>query len=167
MTVDAADDFFATGNPLDVVEEVVAANEWPFDRQGDEELSVSVAGSWCDYHLGFSFSPRQGGLQLACAYDIRVPPRRRIDVHTLLAHMNERIWLGHFDLWSEEAVPMFRHAVLTRGGDIPSQMQMEELIEIAITECERFYPAFQFVIWGGKTPAEAIAASMLETVGEA
>jgi len=41
------------------------------------------------------------------------------------------------------------------------------LIEIAITECERFYPAFQFVIWGGKSPAEAIAAAMLETVGEA
>jgi hypothetical protein len=167
MSIDTVDEFVDIGNPLDVVEEIVAANQWPFDRQGDEELSVSVAGSWCDYHLGFSFSPHQGGLQLACAYDMRVPPRRRLDVHTLLASMNERIWLGHFDLWSEEAVPMFRHAVLTRGGEGPSSHQMEELIEIAITECERFYPAFQFVIWGGKSPAEAIAASMLETVGEA
>jgi len=155
------------GNPLDVVEEIVSANQWAFDRQGDDELSVSVGGSWCDYHLGFSFSPAQGGMQLACAYDMRVPPRRRAEVHGLLAQINERIWIGHFDLWSEEAIPMYRHAILTRGGEAPNFVQMEELIEIAITECERFYPAFQFVIWGGKSASEAVAASMLETVGEA
>ena len=44
---------------------------------------------------------------------------------------------------------------------------MEKLIEIALNECERFYPAFQFVIWGGKSPADAMAAAMLETMGEA
>lgn len=167
MSMSSVGDLIDLGNPLDVVEEIVSANQWPFDRQGDEELSVSVAGSWCDYHFGFSFSSFQGGLQLACAYDMRVPARRRADVYTLLAQINERVWLGHFDLWSEDAIPMFRHAVLTRGGSVPNSTQMESLIEIAISECERFYPAFQFVIWGGKTPAEAIAASMLETVGEA
>jgi len=41
------------------------------------------------------------------------------------------------------------------------------MMDIAITECERFFPAFQFVLWGGKTPADALAASMLECVGEA
>jgi len=155
------------GNPLDVVEEIVSANQWPFDRQGDDELSVSIGGSWCDYHLGFSFSPTQGGMQLACAYDMRVPPRRRPEIYGLLAQINERIWIGHFDVWSEEAIPMYRHAILTRGGEAPNFLQMEELIEIAITECERFYPAFQFVLWGGKTASEAVASSMLETVGEA
>ena len=41
------------------------------------------------------------------------------------------------------------------------------MVDIAITECERFFPAFQFVLWGGKTPQEALAAAMLECVGEA
>jgi hypothetical protein len=41
------------------------------------------------------------------------------------------------------------------------------LVESAIDECERFYPVFQFVLWGGKTPAEAMAAAMTETQGEA
>ena len=98
---------------------------------------------------------------------MRVPDKRQSDVHSLLAMVNERMWLGHFDLWIEDGVPMFRHAVLTRGGTGMHASQMEELIEIAITECERFYPAFQFVIWGGKAPGEAIAAAMLETMGEA
>ena len=42
-----------------------------------------------------------------------------------------------------------------------------DLLETAIGECERFYPAFQFALWGGKKPHEAMEAAMLETVGEA
>jgi hypothetical protein len=34
-------------------------------------------------------------------------------------------------------------------------------------ECERFYPVFQFVLWGGKSPGEAIAAALIDTHGEA
>ena len=41
------------------------------------------------------------------------------------------------------------------------------LVEVAITESERFYPAFQYVVWAGKSPADALTASILETVGEA
>jgi hypothetical protein len=41
------------------------------------------------------------------------------------------------------------------------------MVDIAITECERFFPAFQFLLWGGKSATEALQAAMLETVGEA
>jgi hypothetical protein len=41
------------------------------------------------------------------------------------------------------------------------------MIDIAITECERFFPAFQLVLWGGKSPAEALQMAMLDCVGEA
>jgi hypothetical protein len=154
-------------NPLDLVEEVVAVNEWQFERASEEELSVCVAGSWCDYHLGFSYLGSRGGLQIACAYDVRVPERKWGEICNLLALVNERMWLGHFDLWSEQAIPMFRHGVLLRGGHRPTSEQIGETIEIAISECERYYPAFQFVLWGGKSADEAIAAAMLETAGEA
>ena len=163
-----ADEFVPSAdNPLDLIEDIVAANQWPFERNCDDELTVTVAGTWCDYHLGFSFNSFHGGLQLASAYDMRVPEKRKMDVHSLLAMVNERMWLGHFDLWIEDGVPMFRHSVLTQGGGGLPPSQMEKLIEIALNECERFYPAFQFVIWGGKSPADAMTAAMLETMGEA
>jgi hypothetical protein len=41
------------------------------------------------------------------------------------------------------------------------------LVESAIEECERFYPVFQFVLWGGKSPRDALAAALVETQGEA
>ena len=57
----------------------------------------------------------------------------------------------------------------SRSCDQPtlSLAQAELLVESAIDECERFYPVFQFVLWGGKTPKEALAASLTETQGEA
>ncbi len=62
---------------------------------------------------------------------------------------------------------MFRQTILLRGIRCASVEQIEDLVEIALNECERFYPAFQFVLWGGKEPQEAILAAMLETEGEA
>jgi hypothetical protein len=53
-----------------------------------------------------------------------------------------------------------------RGGN-PSIEPLEDLVDIALNECERFFPAFQFVLWGGKSPREALDAAMLEPVGEA
>ena len=88
-------------------------------------------------------------------------------VAELLALINEKMLIGHFDLWSGDSLPVFRQSILLRGMPGASVEQLEDLVHIAHTECERYYPAFQFVIWGGKTPAEAITAAMLETMGEA
>jgi hypothetical protein len=53
------------------------------------------------------------------------------------------------------------------GDGLMTTDQAETVIETAIDECERFYPVFQFVLWAGKTPQEAIAAALIETAGEA
>ena len=53
------------------------------------------------------------------------------------------------------------------GVPAASTEQVEDLVDIALSECERFYPAFQFVVWGGKSPAQAIASAMIDPVGEA
>jgi hypothetical protein len=77
------------------------------------------------------------------------------------------MWLGHFDLAGEEGLLMYRHGVLLPDNMHATLEQCENLIEIALTECDRYYQAFQFVVWGGKTPEEAIAAALFDTVGEA
>jgi len=37
----------------------------------------------------------------------------------------------------------------------------------ALDSCERYYPAFQFVIWAGKPARDALEAAMFETAGQA
>ena len=106
-------------------------------------------------------------LQFSCALDVRVPKHRRNVVTEFLALANERLWLGHFDLSSEDDLPMFRHTVPLRGVRHASVEQVEDLVDAALSECDRFYPAFHYVIWGGKDPAEAVTAACLDPVGEA
>ena len=154
-------------NPLDIVEEIVAANQWPFDRASDDELVVEISGKWCDYRLYFMWRDEVSALHFTCAFDARVPPARRRDVHDLLALVNEKLWLGHFEVSLEEGMPMFRHTVPLRGLSGASVEQLEDLVDIALTECERFYPAFQLVVWGGKGAEDAITAAMIDPQGEA
>lgn len=163
----SASSFGQNAHPLDLVEEIASANEWAFDRTSDDELVAQLAGRWGDYRLYFGWSSDMSALQFSCGLDLRVPKYRRGSVNELLVLANERLFLGHFDLCSEEDAPMFRHTVPLRGARGVSVEQLEDLVDVALSECERYYPAFQYVVWGGKDPAEAVAAACLEPKGEA
>ena len=90
-------------------------------------------------------------------------------IYEALGLINEQLWLGHFEMWSGSGLVVFRHATIldTRDSDGLSLEQAESISEAALEECERFYPVFQFVLWGGKSPGEAIAAALIDTHGEA
>lgn len=167
MTLMSVESTSFTQNPLDLMEEIVAANDWAFDRTSNEEMLVEVAGRWCNYRLFFFWQDEISAMQFSCQFDMKVPAPKRPAMWELLATVNERLWLGHFDVDAEEHTPMFRHTTLLRGNHGASVEMLEDLVDIALTECERFYPAFQFVVWGGKSAEEAVAAAILDTVAEA
>jgi hypothetical protein len=48
-----------------------------------------------------------------------------------------------------------------------SSAQCESMLAGAIQACERYFPAFQFVVWAGKSTPEALQAAMFDTEGEA
>jgi hypothetical protein len=156
-----------SSNPLDILEQIIAANEWAFERRSDGEMAAEAPGKWCDYGLHFSWSHEISAMAFTCAFDLKVPAERREKLYELLALANDRLWIGHFGIEADDGVPVFRHSVLLRGSPSASAESLEDMVDIAIAECERFFPAFQFVLWGGKAPADALAASMLDCVGEA
>ncbi len=155
------------GNPLDLVEQFAHANSWPYDRPSEEELAAGVDGHWNRYQLWFVWREDIGSLQLSCSLDMKVAEHRFEEACALLARVNMRLWLGHFDLCPDDGVLMFRHTQFMGDDSEAARNQIEALVEIALTECERFFPAFMFLLWGGKGPEDALASAMLETVGEA
>ena len=157
----------ATENPLDIIEQIVNANDWTFDRRSDQEMAVQVPGRWCDYSLFIAWNSEINAMHFTCAFDMRVPAERRQPIYELLALINEKMWLGHFGMWDDEGLPMFRHALPLRGATAPSIGQLEDLLDTGILECERFYPAFQYVIWAGKSAEDAVKLAIIETAGEA
>jgi hypothetical protein len=152
-------------NPVDAVEDMIAEKEWIYDRRCGTELAVEAPGTWCDYGMFFAWSEDLHALHFSCALDMRVQPKLVGQIYELIAKLNERLWLGHFAVWVEEGIPMFRHTLRLKDG--MDRESVADLMDLAMTECERYYPAFQFVIWGGRTAEDAITSSLLDTVGRA
>jgi len=157
-----------TAAPIDMLESYFAAHGWKHERQ-DEEIVATAKGSWTEYELRGLWREEDSVLQFLAFPDIRVNEERRASIYEAIGLINEQLWIGHFELWSSTGVLLYRHAAMIGGGEEVglSLSDAELIVESAIDECERFYPVFQFVLWGGKTPKEAIAAALIETQGEA
>ena len=153
-------------NPVDMVEQIATIRDWAFERSTTDELTLSVAGSWCDYHISLNWREDLEALQLACAFDFRATNARLPEVYRLMANINEQLWLGHFDLWRQDGMLLYRNGLLLAGAKTHVG-QCEGLLTAALEACERYYQSFQFVLWAGKSADEALAATMLETQGTA
>ena len=169
MTAFLTDSFTspATTNPLDIAEELIESRDWLCDRPMEEELLAEIAGHWCNYRVWFTWQPDLEVMMFSCAFDSKLPESGLKHIYPILAGINEKLWLGHFGVCSLEKTIMFRHAVLLRGGKGATAEQIEDLIDIAINECDRFYPAFQSVVWGGSSWEDALNIALMDTAGEA
>lgn len=154
-------------NPVDMIEFVAANNDWSFERSGEDEIAMTVEGRWTGYHVSFSWMEEFEALHLACAFDIKVPETRVNEVIRLLSYINGQVLMGHFDLWRQEDVVIFRQSLLLAGGAEPNNQQVEALLSNALDSCEAYYQAFQFVVWSGMEAKAAMDAVLFETVGEA
>ena len=138
-------------NPLDVVERVATGNDWSFERAGDDEITILVTGRWTDYQLSYTWMGDIEALHLACAFDLqdsRAPPRRGAGAD--LADQRAALGRPFRPLGARKASIMFRHALVLAGGVEASGRQCEALLSTALDACERYFTAFQFVVWAGK-----------------
>lgn len=163
-SIEATYDHFA--NPVDMVEQIATIRDWAFERSATDELTLSVAGTWCDYNISLNWREDLEALHLASAFDFRATNARLPEVYRLMANINEQLWLGHFDLWRQDGMIIYRNGLLLAGAKTHVG-QCEGLLTAALEACERYYQSFQFVLWAGKSAEEALAATMLETQGNA
>lgn len=153
--------------PVEMLTAFFQAHGWTCEQVGEEEVSGEVPGAWTTYQVRGIWRMEDKVLQILCLPEIRVPDGKKAEGHELLARINEQLWLGHFDMWSQGGMILYRHGLML-GDDGMLSLDMAQLaIETAISECDRFYPAFQFVLWGDKTPRAALDAALVDPAGEA
>lgn len=153
--------------PVDMLAALFEARGWPFEIISEDEITCEVQGSWAKYQLRGIWRAEDNVLQMLCLPDIRVAGEKLVAAYELLTMVNEQMWLGHFDIWSSGSVLLYRHGALLGDDGLLSIGQAQALVEIAIDECDRFYPAFQFVLWGDKSPRAALDAALVDAAGEA
>jgi len=153
--------------PVEMLASLFEARGWPFEFISEDEVSAEAKGSWATYQFQAIWRPEDHVLQVLCLPDIRAPEGKRADVFEALSLINEQLWLGHFDMWSKGGVILYRHGLMLGDDGLLSPAQAQLAVESAIEECDRFYPVFQFILWGDKSPADALAAALVDAAGEA
>ena len=169
LSEDEGQDERDDGAPIEALEAYFEARGWACERSGEGEIVASAPGSWAQYELRGVWRAEDQVLQFLAFPDIKVAAEKRLAIYETLGLVNEQLWLGHFELWSGSGLIVFRYSALIDNaeGEGLTFEQAEAIAEAALEECERFYPVFQFVLWGGKSPGEAISAALIDTAGEA
>lgn len=159
----------ALSAPIDMLEHYFGAHGWATERTSDDEIIASAQGSWGQYELRALWREEDQVLQFLALPDIRVSTDKRQPIYEAMGLINEQLWLGHFEMWSADGLLLFRHAAVLEGDDAGQMSldQAEAVVEAAIDALDRYYPVFQFVLWGDRSPADALQAALVETQGEA
>lgn len=154
-------------DPLEALETVADDLALSVERVDQDELHLAIPGMWRDAGFWFTWRPELSTLQMGAPLDLKAPKNRLGEVARLVTLVNERLWIGHFDLWSDDNSIVFRNAAILPANGLLDRVQAESLIKGAREAIDRFLPAFNFLIWGGKSPEEALEASLFETAGNA
>jgi hypothetical protein len=111
------DEIETSSDPLDTVENVLGADErFQCERAQDGDVHFSfkcASGETVGY---FSYRHELPALLFTLGFDLQAPPSRHTEAVKLAGLINENLWLGHFDVWSDDGTIIFRHAMpMTRS----------------------------------------------------
>lgn len=164
-----SEDFLSTDeiHPIDIVETLAEHHDWEFDRVTDDQIAMAVEGQWRTYSLTLAWSGQDETLRLICTFEMEPPEGRLSALYDVINRCNDMVWTGAFTYWAEQKLMVWRYGLVLAGGQSAGPEQIDRLIASAVMAAERFYPAFQLVGWGDKSPEAAIKVAIAEAYGRA
>ncbi len=162
------DDVEAPADPLDTVESVIGADDrFVCERAQDGDVHFSFRCATGETVGYFSYRHELPALLFTLGFDVQAPKSRYVEAVRLAGLINENLWLGHFDVWSDDGTIIFRHAMPMIGREEISVGEVQAMLAAALDAAERFQPAFHFLILAGMDADEAARAALFEVSGEA
>jgi len=156
-----------TLNPIDIVEDVIYGKKWSFSRADEYELVADISSKWCQYRLYFTWSENVRAISFTITFDLKFPESKLFKAYELIGLINENLWIGHFDITSKNGIPAFRHTLLSSNDNDFLHKKLENLVDIAIFECEKYYPSFQQVLFDEIEPSKSLLFANFEVIGTA
>lgn len=154
-------------HPIDIVEHLAAHNEWDFDRIADDQIAMAVEGQWRTYSITLAWSNYDETLRMVCTFEMEPPAEKLPGLYELLNNVNDQCWAGAFTYWAEQKLMVYRYGLVLAGGQIASAEQIDTMITAAVMSAERYYPALQMLVWGDRSPEEAMKIAISEAYGRA
>jgi hypothetical protein len=157
---------FEEADILDTIEIVLGSENRPHERL-DNEVHFSAPTPWCNLHGLIVVQEDAPAITFQFLFELKAPSLRKADVNSLVCLLNEACWLGHFEIGNEDIPVSWRFTMPLIGRPDPEPAEIAAIIGAGMDVCGKFYPAFNFLLWAGKSPQEAAEAALFETAGQA
>ena len=154
-------------HPIDIVEHLAEHHEWEFDRIEENQIAMAVQGQWRTYSITLAWSGFDETLRLICSFEMEPPSEKLKDVYETLNVANDRCWTGAFTFWEKQKLMVYRYGLVLAGGQIATAEQIDTMISSAILTAEKYYPAFQLVVYDNQSPDSAMQVAIAEAYGHA
>lgn len=154
-------------HPIDIVESLAERRAWDFDRVAEDQIAMAVEGRWRTYSVSLVWSDHDETLRLICSFEMKPPEETMAPMAVAIGLANDECWTGGFGLWAEQGLMVYRYGLTMAGGAAATAGQIDAMVRRAVGACERFYPAFQLVAWGGEAPERALGVAIAEAYGTA
>ena len=154
-------------HPIDLVEHIAVHHEWDFDRIADDQIAMAVEGQWRTYSVTLAWSDYDETLRMISTFEMEPPKERLPEVYETLNAVNDQCWTGAFSYWEEQKLMVYRYGLVLAGGQVAGPDQVDTMIGAAVMSAERYYPALQLLVWGDRTPKDALQVAIAEAYGHA
>ncbi len=160
---DFAEEF---SHPIDLAEALAVSMGLACARDGADRLVIEFEGMWRLYRIAVSLVEDSGMLTVRSGFEMKLGDSAPEQILKVVNHANQLCPFGSFTAHTEEEVFVFGCGQLLGGGAHMTLDHVRRLLETCVSECERFYPAFQMVAYGGKDADSAVKAAVIEPVSE-
>ena len=154
-------------HPIDIVEHLAEHHEWEFDRIEENQIAMAVQGQWRTYSITLAWSGFDETLRLICSFEMEPPEEKLKDLYETLNVANDRCWTGAFTFWEDQKLMVYRYGLVLTGGQIATAEQIDGMISSAVLTAEKYYPAFQLVVYDNQSPNKAMQVAIAEAYGHA
>ncbi len=154
-------------HPIDIVEHIAEHHDWTFDRIADDQIAMAVEGQWRTYSITLAWSAYDETLRLVCSFEMEPPSEKLPQLYEALNAVNDQCWAGAFTFWDDQKLMIYRYGLVLAGGQDASAEQLDTMINAAVLSAERYYPAFQLVVWGDRPVKDAMQVAIAEAYGRA
>ena len=143
-------------NPIDDVECMFVARQHSTERRNSNEVVVEISGNWDNMLLFFAWEEQMRCLHISCLIHLEPENVNMPSIFELLALLNEDLWVGYFSYWEEAKMPIFKHSIFIDENEFDLTKKLSQVVNIAVTECERAYPIFHAVLKQNIAPRRAL-----------
>ena len=154
-------------HPIDIVEHLAERHDWDFERIADDQIAMAVEGQWQTYSITLAWSDFDETLRMVCTFEMAPSQENLPALYHALNLINDQCWTGTFTWWNDQKLMVFLYGLVQSGGQVTSAEQIDTMIRTAVENAERYYPAFQLVVYGDQDPEQALQVAIARGYGRA